>query len=107
DVPFAPDLLGNADDKTLLQAAVAALALGRPYAAPPGIPADRLKALRDGMMATFQDPAFLADCERQSLECADRHTGDEVLAVIKQAYAVSDAIKKRLIAIQLQGLQGK
>jgi tripartite-type tricarboxylate transporter receptor subunit TctC len=106
-IPFALDLLDKPDDKVLLTAAVAPLTLGRPYAAPPGTPADRLKALREGMMATFQDPQFLADCERQRLECSDRHTGEELSAVIKQAYGAPEAIKKRLIAIQLEGQKAK
>jgi hypothetical protein len=102
-VPFALDLLDNAADKILLTAASAPLALGRPYAAPPGILADRLAALREGMMATFKDPAFLADCERQRLECVDHHSGADLEARIKQAYATPDAIRKRLVAIQQQG----
>jgi tripartite-type tricarboxylate transporter receptor subunit TctC len=107
DVAFAPDLLDNADDKVALAAAVAPLTLGRPYAAPPGIAPERLAALRAGMMATFQDPQFLADCERQRLECEDRHSGAELGDVIRQAYGTPAAIKKRLIAIQLQGQQVK
>jgi tripartite-type tricarboxylate transporter receptor subunit TctC len=107
DVPFAPDLLDNADSKRLLGAAVAPLTLGRPYAAPPGIPPERLTALREAMMATFKDPQFIADCEKQRLECVDHHTGEELSAVIKQAYDAPEAIKKRLIGIQLQGQQAK
>jgi tripartite-type tricarboxylate transporter receptor subunit TctC len=102
-VPFALDLLDNANDKILLTAASASLALGRPYVAPPGMPADRLGSLRDAMMATFKDPAFLADCERQRLECVDHRTGAELDALIKQAYATPEDIRKRLIAIQQQG----
>src|SRR5262249_43975925 len=102
-VPFALDLLDNAADKILLTAASASLALGRPYAAPPGVPADRLAALREGMMATFKDPAFLADCERQRLECVDHHSGAELEARIKEAYATPEDIRKRLVAIQQQG----
>src|SRR3954468_13373013 len=89
-VPFAPDLLEGAADKTLLSAASAPLALGRPYAAPPGVPADRLAALRAGMVATFTDAAFLADCERQRLECTDHHSGSDLEALIKQAYGAPD-----------------
>src|SRR5262249_52759123 len=102
-VPFALDLLDNTADKVLLTAASAPLALGRPYAAPPGIPADRLAALPDGMTAALKAPAFLADCERQRLECVDHHTGAELEARIKEAYATPQDIRKRLIAIQQQG----
>ena len=53
-------------------------ALGRPFGAPPGIPADRLAALRAAMMATFKDPAFLADCAKQRLECDSAKSGEEL-----------------------------
>jgi tripartite-type tricarboxylate transporter receptor subunit TctC len=102
-VPFALDLIDNPTDKILLTAASAPLALGRPYAAPPGVPADRLAALRAAMRATFTDAAFLADCERQRLECNDHHSGAELEALIRQAYATPDDIRKRLVAIQQQG----
>src|SRR5499425_149293 len=98
-VPIALDLLTNAADKTLLTAASAPLGLGRPFSAPPGIPADRLAALRDAMMATFKDPAFLADCEKQRLECSNAKTGVELEALIKRAYAAPADVRKRLIDI--------
>jgi tripartite-type tricarboxylate transporter receptor subunit TctC len=100
-VPFASDLVTNSVDKTLLAAAGAPLAAGRPIAAPPGIPADRLAALRAAMTATFKDPQFIADCEKQGIECTDTRSGSELEALIKDAYAAPDNVKRRLIAIQL------
>ncbi len=100
EVPFAPDLIGNADDRILLAAAVAPLGLGRPFAAPPGVPTERVAALRAALMATFKDPAFIAECDAQRLECAVPQTGDEIARVIGQAYATPDAIRRRLVAIQ-------
>jgi tripartite-type tricarboxylate transporter receptor subunit TctC len=99
DVPFAPDLIARAD-KVLLAAASAPLEAGRPIAAPPGVPADRVAALRQAMAATFKDPQFLADCEKQGIDCADTRSGAELEALIKRAYAAPDDIRKRLVAIQ-------
>jgi tripartite-type tricarboxylate transporter receptor subunit TctC len=101
-VPFAPDLLDNAADRTLLTAASAALGAGRPYAAPPGVPAERVAALRTAMAATFKDPQFIADCDKQGIECTDSRTGAELETLIKQAYAAPEDIRKRLIALQTQ-----
>jgi tripartite-type tricarboxylate transporter receptor subunit TctC len=75
--------------------------------APPGIPADRLAALRAAMMATFNDPQFRADCQKQRLECSNPKTGEEIEALIKQAYATSEAIRKRLIDIYQVGLSAE
>src|SRR5262245_22765896 len=85
-VPFALDLLNNPADRTLLATASAALEAGRPFAAPPGVPADRVAALRAAMAATFKDPQFQADCKKQGIECTDSRTGAELEALIKKAY---------------------
>jgi len=42
--------------------------VGRPVAAPPGIPEDRKKALRTAFMATVRDPVFLADAKKMKLD---------------------------------------
>ena len=102
-VPFALDLVENPTDKAVLTTAIAPFALGRPLAAPPDIPADRLAALRAALMATFKDPQFLADCDRQKLECTDVRTGPELETIIRQAYTAPDTVRQRLIAIQNQG----
>jgi tripartite-type tricarboxylate transporter receptor subunit TctC len=106
-VPFALDLLQNDTDKALLIAASAPLGLGRPFMAPPDIPADRLAALRAAMMATFNDPQFRADCQKQRLECSNPKSGEEIEALIKQAYATPEAIRKRLIDIYQVGLNAE
>jgi hypothetical protein len=92
-VPFGLDLLDNEADKTLLRAASAPLVLGRPFAA----------ALRAAMMATFQDPAFRADCMQQRLECSDPKSGDEIAGLIRAAYETPADIRKRLIDIYQSG----
>jgi tripartite-type tricarboxylate transporter receptor subunit TctC len=102
-VPFALDLVDNAADKILLTAASAPLGLGRPFTAPPGVPADRLTALRAAMMATFNDPAFRADCTQQRLECSDPKSGDEIASRIRATYGAPEDIRKRLIDIYQLG----
>jgi hypothetical protein len=100
DVPFAIDLITNPADKLLLTAAVAPLGFGRPYAAPPNIPKDRLAALRAAFAATFKDPQFRADCAKQGVECDDFRTGEQMDAQIRSAYGIPPEIKARLIAMQ-------
>jgi tripartite-type tricarboxylate transporter receptor subunit TctC len=102
-VPYALDLIDNAADKILLTAASAPLGLGRPFAAPPGVPADRLAALRAAMLATFNDPAFRADCVQQRLECSDPKSGDEIASLIRAAYGAPGDIRQRLIDIYQLG----
>ncbi len=103
DTPFAPDLLNSEADKTLLMAASAPLGIGRPFAAPPGTPVGRVATLRAAFRDTFSDPAFIEDCRQQRIECADSRDGEELAALIAQAYAAPEAIRQRLIAIQSAG----
>jgi tripartite-type tricarboxylate transporter receptor subunit TctC len=42
----------------------AALEYGRPFAAPPGVPSERVTALRMAFASTLKDPAFLAEAEK-------------------------------------------
>ena len=100
DVPFAMDLVENTNDKILLTAASAPLGFGRPYAAPPAVPADRHAVLRAAFAATFKDPQFLADCKKQGVECDDSRTGAQLDAQIREAYAIPAEIRKRLVALQ-------
>jgi tripartite-type tricarboxylate transporter receptor subunit TctC len=103
-VAFALDLLRIEADKTLLIAASAPLGLGRPFVAPPDIPAERLAILRTAMMATFNDPQFRADCEKQRLECSNPRSGEQIEALITQAYATPEHVRKRLIDIYQVGI---
>src|SRR4029079_16843155 len=103
DVPLVLNMLQNDADKTLLTVAAAPLALGRPFGVPPGVPADRLAALRDAMMATFKDPAFQADCAKLRLECDAPRTGEQLGALINQAYGAPADIRKRLIGMYQVG----
>ena len=77
--------------KTEIDRAVLELAFSRqniPYAvtAPPGLPPERVKALRDAFEATTRDPDFIADAERLYTDI-DMLTGPQVLDVIAKAYA--------------------
>jgi tripartite-type tricarboxylate transporter receptor subunit TctC len=104
NVPLALDLLQTEADKTLLVVAAAPLGLGRPFAAPPGIPADRLAALQAAMMATFKDPAFIADCAKQRLECDIPTSGEELGTLIGRAYAAPADVRKRLVSMYQTGI---
>ena len=59
---------------------------GRPYIAPPGVAAARVKALTSAFDAAVKDPAFLADAERLRLEVSyvDAKT---ITKLMKRAYA--------------------
>jgi len=96
DVPFVPDLVTGADDKLLLQAAFAPLSIGRPLLMPPGVPAERVTAMRRALADTFTDPQFLAQAEATGLSVNGPRGGDDLLHVIESAYRTPAPIVDRL-----------
>ena len=96
DVPFAPDLVTNPQDKQLLETAFTSLALGRPLLMPPAVPADRVAAMRNALMKTFADPDFLADAKKIGLQVNSPRNGEQLLRVIKRAYQAPPQIIERV-----------
>ena len=86
DVPFVMDLAKTDKDRKVLELVFARQAWGRPFAAPPGVPADRVKALQAAFMATMKDADFLADAKKQKLEIAPI-SGEKIKQLIAALYA--------------------
>ena len=68
DVPFVNDLARTPEDRQAIEFLYAGHGIGRPFIAPPGMPAERLKMLQDAFMATMKDADFLADAKKQKLD---------------------------------------
>ncbi|MCH7711195.1 MAG: hypothetical protein IH903_06105 [Proteobacteria bacterium] len=86
DVPFVMDLAKTEKDRKVLELIFARQAWGRPFVAPPGLPADRAKALQTAFMATMKDADFLADAKKQKLEIAPI-SGEKIKQLIAALYA--------------------
>jgi tripartite-type tricarboxylate transporter receptor subunit TctC len=80
------DLAQKREDKQLVDVMLAPLEMGRPFFAPPGVPADRLAALRHAFDATTKDEDFLADVKKQKMELSPLN-GEDVAALVKRIYA--------------------
>jgi tripartite-type tricarboxylate transporter receptor subunit TctC len=80
------DLAQKLEDKQLVDVMLAPLEMGRPFFAPPGVPADRLAALRHAFDATTTDEDFLADVKKQKMELSPLN-GEDVAALVKRIYA--------------------
>jgi len=95
-VATAREAAASEDDRILIDAAFAPLALGRPLVMPPGVPADRLAAMRKALMDTFADPGFIAESARLSLGPAEPRNGDELQEVVARTYAAPPRVLERL-----------
>jgi tripartite-type tricarboxylate transporter receptor subunit TctC len=94
-VPNVMTLARNEEDKQQLEYLYAGQDIGRPFVAPPGLPPQRLKMLRDAFGATMKDPEFVADVKRNKfdLEPVD---GDQLAALINKIYATPKPIIERV-----------
>jgi hypothetical protein len=82
DVPYILDLITKPDDKLLAEAAFAPLSAGRPYLMPPGVPQDRVVAMRKA----FMDPDFLAEAGKRGLDANSPRSGEELQRLIERVY---------------------
>jgi len=98
DVPLVMDLVENDADRALLNLVFARQTLGRPYAAPPGVPEDRVEALRAAFMATMEDPEFLAEAAAQDLEITPVD-GATVQQLVADGYEADPSVVERLNTI--------
>ncbi|HEY1980181.1 MAG TPA: hypothetical protein VGH13_08830, partial [Xanthobacteraceae bacterium] len=64
NVPNMLDFAGDQRQKTLLQLILAPQAMARPFTAPPGVPTDRAKILRDAFEAALKDPELLTEANK-------------------------------------------
>ena len=97
-VPMALDLVKKPQDKNMLEFLMLQQEVGRPIAAPPGIPADRLAALRKAFDETMKDPKFLAEAKKLRLKI-EPVGGVEMLQLIKRTYDMPKAVIARAKAL--------
>jgi tripartite-type tricarboxylate transporter receptor subunit TctC len=98
DAPFVMDLAKSEDDKRMLRLLVGWNIMGRPFLAPPEIPADRKAALVKAFDATMQDPDFRADAAKQHLEVAPIN-GAQIDSFLADVYSTPKPLVQRAAAI--------
>jgi len=100
DIPEVPLVMDHVKDKEAVQALKLVFSrqeFGRPYFAPPGLPADRGAALRKAFWATMTDSAFIKDIDKQKLEL-NPMTGEDLHALIAELYTTPKSVVQRAIA---------
>jgi tripartite-type tricarboxylate transporter receptor subunit TctC len=93
NVPLILDLAKNDRQRQILEVVFSGQPMGRPYVAPPGVPADRVKALRDAFNAMMKDPEFLAEADKAKLEI-DLVTGEAVEKIVARVTAMPKDVLK-------------
>ncbi len=96
DVPLVTELTKDPKKLKALRLVVSRQSMARPYAAPPGIPADRAKALRMAFNKTTADKDFLAEADKHHLEVRPTD-GQEVEDLVKEIYDAPPDVKKMAV----------
>lgn len=99
DVPLALDFARNEDERRILETVFLNYEFGRPFITTPGVPADRLAALRQAFMATMKDKAFLADAAKSRLD-VDPIAPERLAELVARAYQMPPALIARINELQ-------
>jgi tripartite-type tricarboxylate transporter receptor subunit TctC len=97
DVPTAVDLARNDEERAILAAIMNAAEVGTAFFTTPGVPADRLTALRRAFDATMTDADFLADVEKTRLGVSPL-TGEELQKLVAEVSNLSPALLEKVRA---------
>jgi tripartite-type tricarboxylate transporter receptor subunit TctC len=103
DVPTARELARDDDARALIAFSEAPLlTMARPFAAPPGVPLERAKALQAGFLALHHDPRFLEEAEKLGLDISPVDADQMLLGIerLERAPPSVFAYMKRLLARQ-------
>ena len=92
DVPTARELALDADALALIAfSETPLLTMARPFAAPPGVPGERAKALRAAFFAAHQDARFLAEAEKLGLDISPADA-DQIVRGIERLAQVPPSV---------------
>ena len=92
NLPLPQDLTKDADNKAIFKFLFAGGAVGRTLIAAPGVPMDRVKALRAAFQKTMKDAKFLATAKKRNANI-DPITGEELDKITADVLAT----EKRLV----------
>ena len=100
DVPLIMELAKTDELRQIFKMIFARQTMGRPYAAPPELPADRLTALRKAFMDTMTDKEFLYDADQNKFEI-NPVDGDRLEALVNEVYRTpADVMRKAAKMLQ-------
>jgi tripartite-type tricarboxylate transporter receptor subunit TctC len=99
DVPTLNELMQqyktSDSGKRLAKVILTAATLGRPISAPPGLPADRIKMLREAYAKAMKDPELLAEAEKRGWE-VNPLTGEELESLAKEVTTQPNEVIERM-----------
>lgn len=95
DTPSVMEITKSEEQNQMLKVIMAPNFAGRPFFAPPDIPADRKLVLRQAFDAVVKEPVLIEDAKKQRLEIAPV-TGQAVEDLVKSVYATPPALIEKV-----------
>jgi tripartite-type tricarboxylate transporter receptor subunit TctC len=93
-IPLMLELARNEEERKIMTLMSSRSAIGRPVVAPPGVPDERVAALRKAFVATMNDPAFQADIKKRKM-LNDWRSGEEVTKIMATMLATPKPLLKK------------
>jgi tripartite-type tricarboxylate transporter receptor subunit TctC len=105
EVPLLRELASNLEQQAIFDFLSKAVVIARPIVSNPGVPPERIAALRRAFDATLADPAFLEDAGKQNLEIGARG-GEELQKIVADLIDTPAAVPERVArAIQIKSAE--
>jgi len=95
DVPTLPELAQSDEGRAVLHAAAATGEIGRSILTTPGMPPERLAALRTAFQAMLDDPAFVAACQKRNL-MVDGAAGEEIDEMVRATLRLPQTVAEKV-----------
>jgi tripartite-type tricarboxylate transporter receptor subunit TctC len=102
DVPTAVDLARNDEERAILSAIMNATEVGTAFFTTPGVPADRVTALRRAFDETMKDPELLAEAEKIKVGISPL-PGEELQKLVADVSNLSPALLDKVRAAYSTG----
>ena len=98
DVPTILDFAKTEKQQQIVKLILSRQVMGRPFAAPPGVPEDRKQALRKAFDDSFKDPEFLAEAKKRKMD-VNPVSGADIEKLVAEVYATPPEIVKEARAV--------
>lgn len=102
-IPLTYSFAKTDEQRQVMELAYSQEVFGRPFAAPPSVPQDRVNALRKAFMDALKDKDLLADAKKQRLDI-DPLSGEEVQKLVTKVYSIpANVVAKAKEALVYKG----
>lgn len=84
DVPLVAEFARDQATRGVFEVVTSTLAMGRPFAAPPGLPGERVATLRRAFVRVLEDPGFRSELQASGLEVYRPRDGEGLQQLVQQ-----------------------